>query len=75
MSLAVLASKNQPPVSRNGQTPETVQIALQPVQFPAGKSIHLIQAVGGFQREQKLSQLVSRRGRDAFGILTSMYLP
>src|ERR1035438_7648228 len=49
-----VVAKNQPPVSRNGQTPETVQIALQPMQFPPWKPVHLIHAVGRLQREQQL---------------------
>src|ERR1035441_1706255 len=50
-----VVAKNQPPVSRNGQTPETVQIAFQPMQFPPWKPAHLIQSVGRLLREQKLT--------------------
>src|SRR5271157_4001597 len=35
--------KNQPPVSRNGQTPETFQFAFPPMQLPPWKPAHLIQ--------------------------------
>src|SRR5205807_2153433 len=63
-----VVAENQPPVSGNSQTPQSLQVAFKRMQLPAWKPAELLQSLGGFEGEQKLVQLVGHRGRHTLGV-------
>src|SRR5450759_2449234 len=68
-------AENQPPVSGDGQAPESSQTALERVQFPSRKPAELVEGLGGFEGKQKLPQLVGHRGWQSLGAASFMKLP
>src|SRR6266851_5570464 len=70
-----VVAKNQAPVSGDGQTPESFEAALERVQLPSWKPPDLVEAVSGFEGEQKLAKLVGHRWRHPFGVAVFMKLP
>ncbi len=67
--------EDQPPVSGDGQAPESLEVAFQRMQLPAWKPAELFQRRRRFEREQKLAQLVSHRGRHTFGVPVFVEVP
>jgi hypothetical protein len=70
-----VVAENQPPVSGDGQAPESFQVAFERVQLPSWEPAELVQRLGGFEGEQKLAQLVGHRGRHPLGVAVFMELP
>jgi len=46
-----VVTKDQPPVSSNGQAPESSSVAFQRMQLPARKAAELLQLLSGLQGE------------------------
>jgi hypothetical protein len=67
--------ENQPPISRDGQAPSSLKFALESMQPPTGKATELIQRLGRFEGEQKLTQFVGHRRRHPFGASLLIEMP
>ena len=53
-----VVAEYQPPVSGDSQAPKSFQVAFKRMQLLAWKPAELLQRLGGFEGEQKLTQLV-----------------